>query len=102
MIIKVSITSTPTSDISTQQILLHGKFVEARVDMCVGLEEVDDLLGSDAALEGRLEGLASQTRYHQIRERVFYLHQVLQKGQVHFGTSVGVHFEVSLHDDEFV
>ena len=70
--------------------------------MCVGLEEVDDLLGSDAALEGRLEGLASQTRYHQIGERVLHLHQVLQKGQVHFGTSVGVHFEVSLHDDEFV
>jgi hypothetical protein len=75
MIIKVSITSSgPTSDIPTQQILLHGKFVEARVDMCMGLEEVDDLLGSDAALEGRLEGLASQTRYHQIGERVLHLH----------------------------
>jgi hypothetical protein len=70
--------------------------------MRMGLEEVDDLLGSDAALEGRLEGLASQTRYHQIRERVLHLHQVLQKGQVHFGASVGVHFEVSLHNDEFV
>lgn len=103
LILIVPVPSSHTaSDIPAEQILLHCEFIEAGVDVGVGFEEVDDLLGSDAALEGRLEGLASQTRHHKVRERVLHLHQVLQEGQVNFGTRVSIDFEIRLHDDELV
>lgn len=104
MIIKVSVSrcSTRSSDIPTQQILLHCELIETRVDMRVWLEEIDDLLWRYTTLEGWLEGLASQTRHHQVWERILHFHQVLQEGQVNFGASVGIDLEVGLNDDELV
>jgi len=102
MIIVIPFGLVGSPDISAEQVLLHGKFIEPRIDMCVWFQEIDDLLGCDALLKGWLQGRAGQSRYHEVREGVLNSHQVLQKRQVDLGTSVGIDFEVGLHYDEFV
>jgi hypothetical protein len=68
----------------------------------MALKEIYDLLRADAPLESRVKVASCKSRHYQVREGVFHSHDQFQESEIDFGARVGIHFEISLHNDEFL